>query len=121
MILRSGLKANPHSPDLLYSLGQIYLQDRNDYPHAKNLFLAALRCWHEVEDPKPLKTGTGEEVRNTLLLEQILGGLSEEEAAAGRLDRALQYLEQLKANASDPAGVQQQIDKMKARINAEKN
>lgn len=118
--LRSGLKANPHSPDLLYSLGQIYLQDRKDYPHAKNLFLAALRCWHDVEDPKPLKTETGAEVRNTLLLEQIFGGLAEEEAATGRLDQALQYLEQLKANASDPAGVQKRIDKMKARIDAEK-
>jgi tetratricopeptide (TPR) repeat protein len=116
--LRDGLRSTPHSPDLLYALGQIYLEDRKDYPHAKNLFLAALRCWHEVEEPKPLKTETGEGARNTLLLEQILGGLAQEEQAAGHLDQSLQYLEQLKTNASDPAGVQQQIDELQAKIKA---
>ncbi|HWD92101.1 MAG TPA: hypothetical protein VG938_07100 [Verrucomicrobiae bacterium] len=118
--LRSGLKTNPHSPDLLYALGQIYLDNRKDYPHAKNLFLAALRCWHEVEEPKPIKTETGEGQRNSFLLEQILGALAQEETDAGHLDQALQYLEQLKANASDPAGIQQQIDTLKAKINAGK-
>jgi tetratricopeptide (TPR) repeat protein len=117
--LRAGLKANPHSPDLLYALGEIYLTDRKDLPHAKNLFLAALRYWHQIEEPKPLKTETGEGSRNTLLLEQILGGLVSEEIAAGHLDQALQYMEQLKANASDPAGVQQQIDKLQSKIKAD--
>ena len=42
--VRDGLKNNPCSQDLLFALGQIYLEDRKDYPHAKNLFLAALRC-----------------------------------------------------------------------------
>jgi tetratricopeptide (TPR) repeat protein len=116
--LRDGLRANPHSPDLLFALGQIYLDDRKDFPRAKNLFLAALRCWHEVEEPKPVKTETGEGERNSLLLEQILGGLAEEEMAAGRPEQALQYLEQLKANASDPAGVQKQIDELQARMKA---
>jgi tetratricopeptide (TPR) repeat protein len=116
--LRQGLKANPHSPELLYNLGEIYLEDRKDLPRAKNLFLAALRCWHEVEEPKPIKTETGEGERNSFLLEQILGGLVEDELVANDLNQALIYMKQLKANASDPAGVQQQIDKLQARINA---
>lgn len=116
--LREGLRSTPHSPDLLYALGQIYLEDRKDYPHAKNLFLAALRCWHEVEEPKPIKTETGEGARNYFLLEQILGGLAQDEQAAGHLNQSLQYLEQLKTNASDPAGVQQQIDALQAKIKA---
>ena len=118
--LRAGLRANPRSPDLLYALAEVYLDNRKDYPRARKIFLAALKCWHEVEEPKPEKTETGEGQRNTFLLEQILGGLAEEEAGAGHLDQSLQYLEQLKANAADPAGVQQQIDKLKARMNAEK-
>jgi tetratricopeptide (TPR) repeat protein len=115
--IRDGLRANPHSPDLLFTLGQIYLEDRKDYPHAKNLFLAALRCWHERDDSKPEKSDTGE-TRDYLLLERILGGLIQEELAAGHPDKALEYMKTLKTNASDPEGVQKQIDELQARINA---
>jgi tetratricopeptide (TPR) repeat protein len=116
--LREGLKENPHSPDLLYVLGQIYLQDRKDLPRARNLFAAALRCWYEVEQPKPVKAETAEGQRDYLLLEQILGGLVKDELAAGHLQQALDYMKQLEANASDPEGVQKQIDELQARINA---
>jgi tetratricopeptide (TPR) repeat protein len=119
--LRQGLSANPHSPELLYALGEIYLEDRKDFPRAKNLFLAALRRWHEVEEPKPVKTETGEGERNSLLLEQILGGLVEDELAADDPSQALVYMKELKANASDPAGVQEQIDKLQERIKSEGN
>jgi tetratricopeptide (TPR) repeat protein len=117
--IRDGLRSNPHSPDLLYVLADIYLEDRKDYPRAKKLFLAALRCWHEVEESKPVKTETGEGERNYLLLEQIYGGLVREEMAAGHLDQALAYMKTLRANATDPKKVQQQIDELQARINAE--
>jgi tetratricopeptide (TPR) repeat protein len=116
--LREGLKANPQSPDLLYQLGQLYLEDRKDPPHAKNLFLAALRRWNQVEGPKPVKTDTGEGERNDLLREQILGGLVKEELDAKRPDKALEYMKVLKENASDPEGVQKQIDELQAKINA---
>lgn len=115
--IRDGLRANPHSPDLLFTLGQIYLEDRQDYPNAKNLFLAALRCWHERDDPKPEKSDTGE-TRDYLLLERILGGLVQDELAAGHPSQALEYMKTLKANASDPEGVQKQIDELQAKINA---
>jgi tetratricopeptide (TPR) repeat protein len=116
--LRQGLKENPHSPQLLYTLGQIYLEDRKDLPRARNLFAAALRCWYEVEQPKPVKAETAEGQRDYLLLEQILGGLVKDELAAGNLQQALDYMKQLKANASDPGGVQKQIDELQARIKA---
>jgi len=116
--IRDGLRANPHSPDLMFVLGEIYLQDRKDYPRAKNLFLAALRCWHEVEEPKPVKADVPEEQRNYLLLEQILGGLVQEELEAGRPEQGLAYMKTLKANAADPQGVQKQIDELQAQINA---
>jgi hypothetical protein len=115
--IRDGLRTNPRSPDLLFVLGQIYLEDRKDLPRAKNLFLAALRCWHETEDPKPEKSDTGE-TRDYLLLERILGGLIKEEMAAGRQDKALEYMKTLKANAAHPEGVQKQIDALQAKINA---
>jgi tetratricopeptide (TPR) repeat protein len=116
--IRDGLRANPHSPDLLFVLAQIYLQDRKDYPRAKKLFLAALRCWHERDDSKPEKSDVPEHGRDNLLLEQILGGLVKEEIAAGNLGQALDYMKTLKANATDPGGIQKQIDELQAKINA---
>ena len=114
--LRQGLRENPHSPELLYSLGQIYLEDRKDYPRARNIFLAALRCWKEVEGPKPEKTENGEGQRNDLLLEQILGGLAETEAASGDLNKAVDYLELIKKNSPQPQEVQKRIDRIKSRM-----
>ena len=116
--VRDGLQSNPHSPDLLFALGQIYLQDRKDYPRAKNMFLAALRCWHERDDSKPEISKNGGEARDYPLIESILGGLIQEEMAAGRLDQALEFMKTLKANAASPQGVQKRIDALQAKINA---
>jgi tetratricopeptide (TPR) repeat protein len=116
--IRQGLRANPRSPDLLFTLGQIYLEDRKDYPRAKNLFVAALRCWHERDDSKPEVAKDGGEFRDYLLLERILGGLIKEEMAAGHPAQALEYMKILKENASDPKGVQKQIDELQAKLNA---
>jgi tetratricopeptide (TPR) repeat protein len=116
--IRDGLRANPRSPDLLFALGQIYLQDKKDYPRAKNVFVAALKCWHERDDSKPEKSETLGEARDYLLLESILGGLIQEEIAAGHLDQAIEYAKILKANASDPEGVQKRIDEMQAKLSA---
>lgn len=115
-LLRDGLKANPNSPDLLCALGTIYLVDRKDFPHARNLFLAALRRWHEVEEPKPEKTATGEGERNDFLLGEILGKLSEEEDSAGRLGKAIEYLELLKQKSPQPQMIQKRIDVLSAKM-----
>jgi len=81
--VRQGLRANPHSPDLLYALGQIYLEDHKDYPRAKNLFLAAKKQWHKRDDSKPAISKNGEDAKDYLLLESTLGGLIKlEEATA---------------------------------------
>jgi len=116
--VRDGLKNNPHSPDLLFALGQIYLEDRKDYPRAKNLLVAAKHWWHVRDDPRPEKSDTGE-TKDYLLLEQILGGLVTDELAMNHLDQALAYMKELKANASDPDGVQKQIDLLEAKIKSQ--
>jgi len=116
--IRDGLKANPHSPDLLYALGEIRLQDHQDYVHAKNILLAAKKEWHQRDDPKPAVSKDGEETKDYLLLESILGGLITEEEAAGHPDQAVRYLEELKPDAADPKGVQDRIDELQAKIQA---
>lgn len=117
--VRQGLRANPHSPDLLYALGQIYLEDRKNYPRAKNIFLAAKKEWHKRDDPKPAVSKNGEDVKDYLLLESTLGGLVKIEEITGHLDQALRYLEELKPDAGDPAGVQKRIDELQAKIKAQ--
>jgi len=119
--IRDGLKANPHSPDLLYALGQIRLQDHEDYVHGKNILLAAKKEWHRRDDSKPAVSKNGEETKDYLLLESILGGLVKEEEATGHLDQAVRYLEELKPDAADPKGVQNRIDELQAKIQAGKS
>jgi len=117
--IRDGLKANPHSPDLLFALGQIYLDDRKDYPRAKNILLAAKKEWHKRDDPKPAVSQNGEETKDFLLLDRILSGLVKEEEAIGNPQQALRYLEELKPDSGEPDAVQKRIDELQAKINAQ--
>jgi tetratricopeptide (TPR) repeat protein len=114
--VRDGLRANPHSPDLLFILGQIYLEDRKDYPRAKNIFIAAKKEWHKRDDSKPAVSKNGEETKDYLLLERILSGLVKEEETVGNPQQALRYLEELKPDAGDPDAVQKRIDELKQKI-----
>lgn len=118
--IRDGLKANPHSPDLLFALGQIYLEDRRDYPHAKNILIAAKNEWHKRDDSKPIISKNGEETKDLLLLERILGSLVKEEESTGHLDQAVRYLQEMKPDAAEPEGVQKRIEELQAKINAGK-
>lgn len=100
--VRKGLGNNPGNPALLYELGWLFFEDLHDAPHARNVWLAALRRWHQVEAPK--------EQPDKRLLREILGGLVRVEAAADRPKQAVKYLEELKTVSPDPKAVQQLID-----------
>jgi len=110
--LRDGLRANPNSPELLYDLGRLLGKKRQDNVRAKNLWVFALRRWHEVEEPKPKP--------NQLLELEILGGLAHLELEASHFDRAIDYLNQLKAISPSPEIIQKQIDALAAKAAATK-
>ena len=119
--IRGGLKNNPDSPDLLFALGQIFLEDHKDYFRARNVFLAAKDQWHKRDDSKPAKSDNPDvDTKDYLLLERILGGLVKTEESAGNLDQAMKYLRELKLIAADPGGVQKRIDELQIKINAGK-
>jgi hypothetical protein len=101
-------------------LGQIFLEDRKDYARARNVLVAAKDAWHKRDDPRPVKSDNGEDTKDLLLLENILGDLIKVEEATGHLDQAMKYLQELKLNAVDPQGVQKRIDELQAKINAGK-
>lgn len=109
--LRDGLRANPNSPDLLYELGRLFYENRKDTPRAKNIWLFALRRWHEVEEPKPQP--------NKLLLAQLLGGLTRIEVHDGHYNEAIEHLKQLKEFSPSPEQIQKQIDLLATKASSQ--
>jgi tetratricopeptide (TPR) repeat protein len=106
--LQEGLRANPGNPELLSDLGHIYFEHRKDLVRARNLWLAALRRWHEVEGPTPDP--------DKHLLRDILDGLTEIALQEGRLDQAIEYLQQLKTVSPGPDAVQERINEIQRRL-----
>ncbi len=114
--LRAGLMANPNSPELRYELGRVYFENLKDFPHARNVWLGALRSWDEVEAPKPLKTDSGEGERDIHLHSRILDSLADEELTVGRTNEAIAYFKQSKTDSPFPARVQKRIDNLEAAL-----
>lgn len=112
--LHGGLRANPDSVELKYELGRLYFENYKDLPHAKNVWLGAVKSWYKVEGPKPEKTATGEGERDTYMLGKIYDSLANVELLAGRTNEALAYFEQSKTNTPFPAKVQKRIDELRA-------
>ena len=106
--LRAGLRANPDSPELLYELGRLLFENRKDFSRAKNIWLFALRRWHEVEPPKPEP--------DKPLLARLLGGLARVAAQTGHPDEAISYLKQLKELSPNPEQIQKQIDQLSTNV-----
>ncbi len=105
--LRGGLQANPNNPELLYELGRLCGENRKDFARARNLWVAALRRWREVEATK--------DKPNQFLLEEILGSLARLEVQQGRINQAIDYLKQLKEASPNPEAIQKQIDELNRR------
>jgi tetratricopeptide (TPR) repeat protein len=100
--LREGLHANPKDCELLYELGEIYAENRNDPDRARNLWEAALRQWRALEASKadPDKFVYGKLVSRLGVLEK----------KTGHYEQALAYMRMWKACAPNPRAVQKQID-----------
>ena len=106
--LRTGLRANPGSPDLLYELGRLFFENKKDYDRARNVWKYAVRRWNEVEANQP--------VPDKLLLGRLLGGLSRVEFDTGHYEAAIGYLKQLKEISPNPEPIQKQIDALSKKI-----
>ena len=106
-VLRDGLRANPNSPELLYELGRLFYENRKDFSRAHNVWIFALRRWHEVEEPKPEP--------DKILLAQLLGGLARIDNQDGHYAEAIGYLKQLKELSPSPEQIQKQIDQIAAK------
>lgn len=110
-VLRDGLRLNPRDPAILFELGRIFWQDREDVTRARNVFEAGIDSWQVKEG--------GKEEPNTFLLLQLVSHLAELEEKAGNDDRSIELWEQAKGLSPNPAGPQKHIDDIRAKAAAD--
>lgn len=106
--LREGLRHNPQSYAILFELGRIADENRNDPERARRIWELALRRWTESEANK--------EEPNSFGLRQIaigLGALAERES---KIEEAVHYYSILKRVSPDPANIQKRIDELNAQV-----
>jgi tetratricopeptide (TPR) repeat protein len=105
--LREGLRANPGSPEILFELGRLHDEDRNDPDRARNLFELALRQWQAKADP---------EQEDVMMLRQILAHLAWLEERQGNLPQAIKHWQTLQPRLQDSTAIQQRIEELQSRL-----
>ncbi|MCI0537183.1 MAG: hypothetical protein L0Z50_18350 [Verrucomicrobiales bacterium] len=105
--LREGLRANPGDPALLFELGRVHNETKQDAQTTRNLWELALRRWQELEAPK--------KEPDKLLLSQIAVNLARLEEAESHYDQALAYWDLIKRLSPHPEEVDKRIAEVKAK------
>jgi tetratricopeptide (TPR) repeat protein len=102
LVLHEGLTYLPDQPALLFELGRIYLENRQDPRRARNVWRHAVRAW-EKQEP-------GKAEPDVFMLEQIQTHLGKLEEDAGNWSLAITYFAQAKTNSPNPDALQKRID-----------
>lgn len=96
--LRQGLTANPGHPEMLFELGRIYHENRQNPERARNLWELGLKSYKERM--------AGTENDNPLLHAQILGSLAKLEEEQKNFTRGVEYLKELETFSPHKESVQ---------------
>lgn len=107
--LREGLRENPGNPQLLFDLGRLFFQSRDNPVNARNVWEAGLRNLAGLPDR--------ESDQNRFIAEQILAALANLEEQAHNTNAALGWLERLKKVSPAPQSVQRWMDGLKGQKN----
>ncbi|PYL01128.1 MAG: hypothetical protein DME19_02755 [Verrucomicrobia bacterium] len=105
--LREGWRANPDSYEILFELGRVFDENRNDPERARNVWELGLRKWHEQSARHARQ--------DNFVLEQTLTQLARLEEREGNLPKAVSYLEELKTVSPLPDTIQLQINELKQK------
>lgn len=100
-ILREGIRNNPRSYELLFEMGALYEQADKDDVKARNIWLAALRLWQNLDDAA--------KTENRNYGAKIAVNLGQLETRAGDYARALQHYEIAKAYSPSPQAIEARI------------
>lgn len=110
--LREGIRHNPGSPEILYELGRLYLEDRREPDRALKILDLALARWNSQEAAKPEP--------NLFLLEQITVRLANLEADAGNFPRAIGLMELAERASPRPEAIQKLMEELRQKAAAPK-
>ncbi len=109
-VLREGLRNNPTNYELLFEMGKLYKESKQDHERARNLWLAALQCWQRQDDAAREANG-----RDLAKIASNLGELDEED---GNYSQAIQDLELAKSVSPHPEAIQAWIERIRAKQSA---
>jgi tetratricopeptide (TPR) repeat protein len=113
--LFEGLHNNPGNSELLFDLGRLYYESYHDANRARNVWLAALRCW-EAQSAN-VKTNT----ESQFVCDEITMNLAHLEENEENWPQAINYLEMVKQVSPNPDAIQKQIDEARKNLVAPAN
>jgi tetratricopeptide (TPR) repeat protein len=108
--LFEGLHNNPGNSELLFDLGRLYYESYHDANRARNVWLAALRCW-EAQSAN-VKTNT----ESQFICDEITMNLAHLEENEENWPQAIKYLEMVKQVSPNPDAIQKQIDEAERKV-----
>src|SRR5438132_4982383 len=106
--LRDGLRANPDSYEILFELGRVSAENKNDPACARNLWQAALIRWQKQESAKPES--------DRFLFLQIVSHLAVLEDQQSNYRQALAYAQMWKERSPQPDDVEKRIVALKQKL-----
>ncbi len=110
--LFEGLHNNPGNTELQFDLGRLYYESYHDAHRARNVWLAALRCW-EAQSAN-VKTNT----ESQFVYDEINMNLAHLEENEKNWPQAIKYLEMVKQISPNPDAIQKQIDEAREKLAA---
>jgi tetratricopeptide (TPR) repeat protein len=111
--LREGLRENPDSYEIMYELGRVYSENKNDQAHARNLWEAALRQWQKQVASLP-----DPERAYKFLFVEITSHLALLEEKQGNYPQALAYMELWKTRSASPDAVEKYIEEVRRKMSS---
>jgi len=109
--LRAGLHENPDSYEIMYELGRVYNENKNDPARARNLWEAALDQWQKQVASKP-----DPERSYKFLFVEITSHLAMLEEKQGHYAKALAYMKLWQAHSASPDAVQEYINDVRHKM-----
>jgi tetratricopeptide (TPR) repeat protein len=111
--LFEGLHNNPGNSELLFDLGRLYYESYQDVNRARNVWLAALRCW----EAQSADVKAGPQAR--FVCDEITMNLAHLEENERNWPQAIQYLQKVKQVSPNPDAIQKQIDEARKAMAAQ--
>jgi tetratricopeptide (TPR) repeat protein len=106
--LREGLRANPGDHEILFELGCIYNENRQDPARARNLWELGLKSWRERESSK--------KDPNVFVYARTLGNLATLEEKQTNYARALELLAPLKSISPNRDAIEKWMADLKGKL-----